>query len=130
VRFEQRDLLSGLPEQYDLITTFDAAHDFSDPVAALGEIRRALRPDGVYLMLEMNCSDQLEQNRGPVSTILYGTSVLYNLPVSLASGGAGLGTLGLPETRVRELCAQAGLSSVRRLPIGNPFNVLYEIRPS
>jgi hypothetical protein len=41
----------------------------------------------------------------------------------------GLGTVGLPEARVKEFCKEAGFSSVRRLPIQHPLNVLYEIRP-
>ena len=40
----------------------------------------------------------------------------------------GLGTLGFHEPKVRELCAEAGFSSVRRVSLENPFNNLYEIR--
>jgi hypothetical protein len=35
----------------------------------------------------------------------------------------------LPETRMRELCTEAGFSHVRRVPMENPFNILYEIAP-
>jgi hypothetical protein len=47
----------------------------------------------------------------------------------LAQDGLGLGTVGLPEGKVREFTAEAGFSTVRRLPIDHPLNVLYEIRP-
>lgn len=129
VRFEQRDVAQGLTESYDLITSFDAAHDFVEPLKTLRAIRRALRPEGTFLMLEVNGSDRWEEDAGPVGTILYGTSVFYNLPVSRADGGSGLGTVGLPEAEVRRLCDAAGYGSVRRLPFDSPFNVLYEIRP-
>lgn len=129
VRFEALDARDGLPGAFDLITTFDAAHDFVDPSRTLASMREALKPDGVYLMLEMNCSDDLEDDRGPIGTITYATSVLYNLPVARTSGAEGLGTAGLPEGRIRSLCRTAGFSHVRRVPIGNPINVLYEIRP-
>ena len=56
-------------------------------------------------------------------------SLFYCMTTSLATGGAGLGTLGLPEVRVRDMCIETGFCSVTRLPIENPFNVLYEIRP-
>ncbi len=129
VRFEQRDVVETLPEQYDLITTFDVLHDVVNPHALLQTIRRALKPEGTYLLLEMNCSDKLEENVGPVAAILYSTSVLYCTPTSLANGGEGLGTMGLPESKVREFCAQAGFSSVSRVPTYNPFNILYEVKP-
>jgi hypothetical protein len=51
------------------------------------------------------------------------------MTVSLAEGGAGLGTLGLPESKLTELALEAGFSSVRRVPIDDPFNRLYEITP-
>ena len=50
------------------------------------------------------------------------------MALSLAEGGAGLGTMGLPETHLRELAQEAGFSTVRRLPLENPFNTLYEIK--
>ena len=56
-------------------------------------------------------------------------SLAYCLPVSLAEGGAGLGTLGLPESKLTELALEAGFSEVRRLPVDNPFNCIYEISP-
>ncbi len=129
VRFERRDVGGGgLPDRYDLVTLFDSLHDVADPVATLREVRKALKADGTCLVLEMNCGDRPEENRGPAAALLYGTSVLYNLPVSLARGGPGLGTLGLPESRIRHDSAEAGFREVRRLPVINPFNVLYELK--
>ena len=46
-----------------------------------------------------------------------------------AAGGMGLGPLGFHEPKVRELCTEAGFRSVRWVPLDNPFNNLYEIRP-
>jgi 2-polyprenyl-3-methyl-5-hydroxy-6-metoxy-1,4-benzoquinol methylase len=128
VRFEPRNVIDGLPEQYDLITTFDAVHDFINPHAGLQAIHRGLLPDGTYLMLELNSSGQLEGNTGPAGVIMYGTSVLYNTPVSLANGGNGVSIMGFPESEVRHLCTEAGFSNVRRL-VETPFNVLYEVKP-
>ena len=62
--------------------------------------------------------------------MFHGISILYCMTTSLANGGAGFGTLGLHESKVRELSAQAGFASVRRLPLENPFNNLYEIKQS
>jgi hypothetical protein len=51
------------------------------------------------------------------------------MTTSLAWGGLGLGTLGFHERKVHEMCADAGFGSVRRVPLENPFNNLYEITP-
>ncbi len=129
VRFQQLDATNGLPAQYEVITTFDVVHDAVNPHGLLQTIRRALKPDGVYFCVERNCSDKLEENSGSLGALSYGISIFYCMTTSLAAGGAGLGTLGLPETRLRELCIEAGFHSVERLPLENPFNALYAIKP-
>ena len=129
VRFELLDAADGLPQQYDLISTFDVVHDAIDPVGLLRAIRRALKPDGTYLILEMRCADDPSDNNGPFGTLLYGISVLYCMTTSLAHDGAGLGTCGCPPEKVHQLCTKAGFSEVRQLPLANPFNILYEITP-
>jgi hypothetical protein len=93
----------------------------------LRAIREALRPDGRYLCLEINCSDRQSENVGPIASLLYGFSLLYCMTTSLAEGGEGLGTLGLPESRLRELAGKAGFGHVRPVPMDNPFNSLYEL---
>jgi hypothetical protein len=50
------------------------------------------------------------------------------MTTSLANGGAGLGTCGLPEAKARELSTEVGFSELRRAPIDNPLNNLYEVR--
>ena len=60
--------------------------------------------------------------------MFYGFSVFYCMTTSLANGGDGLGTCGMPEAKVREVSEAAGFSTVARAG-EDPFNVLYEIRP-
>jgi len=128
VRFEVRDVADGIAETFDVISTFDVVHDAVDPDALLRAIRGALAPDGIYLMLEMNSADDPADNVGPLATLFYGFSVTYCMTTSLAHGGAGLGTCGCPPAKVRELSAAAGFTRVERLPLENPFNILYAIR--
>jgi hypothetical protein len=59
--------------------------------------------------------------------VLYGSSLAYCLPASLASGGAGLGTL--TPSRLNELAREAGFSHLRQVPPDDPFNNLYELTP-
>ena len=128
VRFEQRDVAAGLPERFDIIWTLDVIHDAIDPVGILQAIQEALTDDGIYLCLDINCSDKLEENAGPLGAMFLSFSVLYCMTTSLAHGGAGLGTVGLHEPKLRELAAEAGFGSVRRVGMENPFNNLYELR--
>jgi len=129
VRFEVRDASRGLPGAYDVVTTFDVVHDAVDPRGMLRAIREALRSDGVYVCLDINCSDRLEENAGPKGALFHGFSILLCMTMSLAAHGEGLGTLGLHPAKLEELCAEAGFGEVRQVPIENPFNNLYEIRP-
>ncbi len=87
----------------------------------------ALQPDGSYLCLEINCSDKPEQNQGPIGALLQSCSVLLCLTLSLSRDCEGLGTLGLHEPKLRDLGTQTGFSSVRRIPMANSFNSLYEL---
>lgn len=129
VTFKQADVSKGLSGQFHLITTFDVVHDAIDPLGLLRAIHSALRPDGVYVCLDVNCSDKLEDNAGPLGAMFHGVSVMYCMTTSLAWGGAGLGTVGFHQKKVQELCSEAGFREVRRVPLENPFNNLYEIIP-
>jgi hypothetical protein len=56
-------------------------------------------------------------------------SLLYCMPTSLCHKGAGLGTLGLTEPVMRQLCTDAGFTEVRRVDIRPSMNVIWEVRP-
>ena len=127
VHFEERDVAGRLPRAYDVITTFDVVHDAADPLGLLRSVRESLSSDGIYVCLEMNCSDHLEDNDGPIGALFHGISTLYCLTTSLAQGGAGLGALGLHERRLREYASVVRFDTVR-LAFQDPFNKLYELR--
>lgn len=127
VRFEVRDVAAALPRTFDVVTTFDVVHDAADPLGLLRSIRESLKPGGIYVCLDMNCSEHLEDNNGPIGALFHGISTLYCMTTSLANGGAGLGTLGLHERRLREYASVAGFGAVR-LAFQDPFNKLYELR--
>jgi hypothetical protein len=104
-------------------------HDAADPLGLLRSIRNALNDGGIYVCLDINCSGRLEENNGPLGAMFHGFSMFYCMTTSLAHDGEGLGTLGFHEDKVRELCEEAGFSSVRRIDMEDPFNSLYEVRP-
>jgi SAM-dependent methyltransferase len=128
VRFELLDASRGLPERYDVVTTFDVVHDAVDPDGLLRSIRAALDGGGLYLVVEVRSEDDPAANVGPLAAMFYGVSVFYCMTTSLAHGGAAYGTCGLPEAKVRELGLRAGFSEVERLPVEDPFNALYLAR--
>lgn len=97
-------------EAFDLICTFDAVHDQADPDALLLNIRRALRPDGVYLMQDIDASSEVGGNIDhPLGTLLYTISCMHCMTVSLAEGGKGLGAMWGIE-KAREMLTDAGFS--------------------
>lgn len=112
---------------YDFIATFDVVHDSVDPQGLIRDIHRALRPDGTYLMLEINASDSLENNLHPMGKFFYSISTMYCMTVSLAHGGAGLGTC-MGEAKPRQMCDNAGFSHFRKLDFEHPLAVLYEVK--
>ena len=128
VRFEQTDGVDGIPGRYDVITMFAVLHDTSDPLGFLKNARAALEEDGVLLIDEINCHETVEEDQGPLGTFLYGLSLLHCTSQSLALRGAALGTCGLPESRLRALCLDAGFASVERVWEG-PLDALYAVRP-
>jgi SAM-dependent methyltransferase len=129
VRFQALDGSADLPQQFDIITTFDVVHDAANPPALLRSIRRSLRAGGRYVCFDAKSSERLEENVDAMSTLRYGWSLLYCMTTSLAYGGMGLGPLGLPESKMRELCLDAGFSEVRVASISDPFHSLYEVSP-
>ena len=126
----RRDPLPG-DASVDLALTFDCIHDMTHPGEVIRGIARALAPDGTWLLVDIKALDTFEQNaaRNPMASLMYGMSVMSCMASALSEpGGAGLGTLGLPESRARELAGAAGLSRFRRLSIDHSVNAFFEIR--
>lgn len=128
LRFERTDAAEGLDDTFDVVMTFDAAHDLANVDGVLAAIRRSLTDDGSYLLLDFNVGERLEDNVGRNGTMFYGWSLMYCLTTALARGGEGLGTCGLPASEVRKRCLAAGFSAVDVVPFDDPFNVLYQAK--
>ena len=128
VKFEMADVEKGLPEKYDLITLFDVLHDMVDPRAALRRIRGALNPGGICFVNENDPMEKLEDNRGSLGALNYATSIFYCMTTSLANGGEGWGTFGLPESRLREFFKETGFQNVQRLHTDAIADALYILK--
>ena len=112
-KFEVRDLASSPQESvFDLVTAFDVIHDLAHPSTVLRNIADSLRSDGIFLMVDIAASSNLEENvEHPLGPILYAVSTTHCMTVSLAQGGEGLGTVW-GEQKAMELLDEAGFTEV------------------
>jgi 2-polyprenyl-3-methyl-5-hydroxy-6-metoxy-1,4-benzoquinol methylase len=119
VVFQVRDVADLHAESaYDLVTAFDAVHDQARPADALRVVARALRPGGSFLMQEVAGTSHVHEDaQHPLAPLLYTVSCLHCMTVSLAAGGAGLGSMWGAET-ARRMLEQAGFAKLEqhRLP--------------
>lgn len=119
-------------QSVDLVTTFDCIHDMTQPQRMMNAIRAAMKPDGVWLLVDIKALDTFEENvrKNPMAALMYGISVLSCMSSALSEpGGEGLGTLGLSESRARAMSQAAGFTRFRRLDIDHGINAFYEVRP-
>lgn len=114
VQFHVQDAAQWkLNQELDLIFTFDAIHDQARPDIVLQNIRKALRPGGVYLMQDIAASSHVHQNLDhPMAPMVYTISCMHCMSVSLASGGMGLGAAWGKE-KALEMLAEAKFQDVR-----------------
>jgi len=116
-------------KQYDLITTFDAIHDQADPDRVLSNINRALKDDGVYLMQDIAGSSHVHNNMDhPLGPLLYTTSCMHCMTVSLSQNGKGLGAMWGKELAT-DMLINAGFTQVEvKEQPHDPINYYYIIR--
>jgi SAM-dependent methyltransferase len=129
-RFELADAATlDVSDAFDLVTAFDAIHDQAHPTRVLANIHRALRPGGVFLMVDIKGSSNLEDNLDhPLATFLYTASTMHCMTVSLALDGEGLGTMWGEQLACR-LLSEAGFDEVQIAAIdGDLFNSYYIAR--
>ena len=122
--------MAELPREpkFDLITAFDAIHDQKDPDAVLRAVRRALALGGAFLMIDFKFSSHVEDNlANPFAPLYYGTSLMHCMPVSLAVGGKGLGTVWGEQT-ARRMLRDAGFGSIEVLDTPRPQNYMFVCR--
>jgi 2-polyprenyl-3-methyl-5-hydroxy-6-metoxy-1,4-benzoquinol methylase len=127
VAFEHHDVAAvDITEAYDVVTAFDAIHDQAQPDRVLRNIYGALRPGGVFLMVDIKASSQLEDNIGePLATFIYTISAMHCMSVSLAFNGAGLGTAWGRQLALSML-ADVGFKDVQVSEIDtDPINYYY-----
>jgi len=115
-------------KDYDFVAVFDCLHDMGDPVGAAAHVRRSLRNDATWMIVEPFANDELKDNLNPVGRVYYSFSTLLCTPCSRSQEvGLCLGAQS-GEARIREVVTSAGFSRFRRAT-ETPFNIVYEARP-
>ncbi|MFD1212890.1 class I SAM-dependent methyltransferase [Arthrobacter sp. GCM10027362] len=111
---------------FDAVTAFDAIHDQAHPATVLRNVHRALRPGGVFLMVDIKASSNVEDNIDlPWGSYLYAISTVHCMSVSLGLGGDGLGTVWGKQLALSML-ADAGFRDVDAKEVeADPFNTYY-----
>ncbi|RMH23855.1 MAG: class I SAM-dependent methyltransferase [Planctomycetota bacterium] len=116
---------------FDVVFAFDSIHDQKSPATVLANIRRALKPGGVFLMQDIAGSSHVEKNiGGALAPFVYTISCMHCMSVSLAQGGAGLGA-AWGEELAEEMLGQAGLRLEKKTTLPHDIlNVFYVSRPA
>lgn len=115
-------------KDYDFVAVFDCLHDMGDPVGAASHVRKSLKKDGTWMVVEPFANDDLKDNLNPVGRVYYSFSTLLCTPCSRSQEvGLCLGAQS-GEARIREVVTAAGFSRFRRAT-ETPFNLVYEARP-
>ncbi len=118
--------------RYDLVTTFDCIHDMTRPDRVIAAIRRAVRPDGIWLCADIKSAPTFEENleRNPMLAMMYANSVMSCMSSALSEpDGLGLGTLGFNPAVAERMAREAGFTSFAPHDFDSPANLYYEIRP-
>ncbi len=123
--------VAALPVErgFNAVFAFDAIHDQADPAGVLHRVHEAVVPGGWFVMVDIKASSNVEDNIGnPLAPLFYSISTLHCMTVSLAVGGAGLGT-AWGEQLARQMLADAGFVdvTVHDAP-GDPLDLVYVCR--
>lgn len=133
VEVHNPDAGDGLPAEptFDLVMCLDCLHDMARPDLVAAAIRKSIMPDGAWFIVDIECSDFEGNLQNPLGGMMYGFSMLTCMSSSSSTpDGLALGTVGLPEPKMRELVLNAGFSSFERVPgLEHPFNAYYVARP-
>ncbi|HEX5015537.1 MAG TPA: methyltransferase [Candidatus Limnocylindrales bacterium] len=130
VTFHARDAGDpGLAGRYDLALILEAVHDMANPVPVLAAVRNLLAPGGALVIADEKVAETFGAPGDEVERLMYSYSVLYCLPNSLAEAGSVATGTVLRPSRMRELAAEAGFSSVSIVPIEHDTFRFYRLEP-
>jgi SAM-dependent methyltransferase len=127
VSFKQATAKDIKESGFDLVTCFDCLHDMGDPRGCARHMRRILKADGTWMIVEPVAGNRPEDNINPVGRLYYNASTMICVPTSLDQEvGEGLGAQA-GEAKLTEVIRDGGFTRIRRATAG-PFNMVLEAR--
>ncbi len=123
----------GLPLEptFDFIITFDCIHDMTQPEKVIATIRKAIKPEGTWLIKDIRSHPDFEKNmKNPMLAMFYGFSVASCMSSAMSEPeGRGLGTLGFNPEVAQTMTHEAGFTHFKQHDFDDPANLYYEVRP-
>lgn len=109
---------------FDLVICLDSLHHFGDPARVTGQVRKILKPGGVFMIAESAMTGDLATDAAnPFLVIVASAGLLYCLQENLAAGGVGItGADGPPW--ITDALAAAGFGDVRVTPSATGYNII------
>ena len=127
VRFEVSTAKEIKEDGFDLITFYDCLHDMGDPRGCASHMRRILREDGIWMIVEPIAGDRPSDNMNPIGRLYYNASTMLCVPTSLDQEVAeGLGAQA-GEAKLTDVVKSGGFTRIRRAATA-PFNMVLEAR--
>ncbi len=114
---------------YDAAFAFECVHDMPRPVDVLSAVRRAVRADGMTVVMDEAVGEEFTAPGDDVERYMYGFSLLVCLPDGMSSApSVGTGTVMRPST-LKRYAVEAGFTGVEVLPINDfGFFRFYSLR--
>ena len=109
---------------FDYVIAFDAIHDLCEPEQVLKGIHDALKPGGIFSMIDIKADSCIHQNKDhPMGPMLYTVSLMHCMQVAMVDGGRGLGMMW-GRQRAKHMMKEAGFHNIKELELPNDeFNV-------
>ncbi|MFY0409333.1 class I SAM-dependent methyltransferase [Solicola sp. PLA-1-18] len=109
----------GAADRLDAAFAFECVHDLPRPVEVLAAVRRAVRPDGVVVVMDEAVADRFTAPADEVDRLMYGFSLFTCLPDGRSSSpSVATGTVMRPAT-LAAYARDAGFDSCDVLPVAD-----------
>lgn len=113
---------------FDAVFAFECVHDMSQPIDVLHAMRRAVKDDGIVIVMDEAVAERFGGPGSEIDPVMYAFSLFVCLPDGMSDQpSAGTGTVMRPDT-LRDYAQAAGFDDLAVLPIeGFSFFRFYDL---